>query len=394
MIHRVDDDQPLPSASTTATTMRTSLFSALTPSPVDEVFALNAEFLSDPTPSKVNLGIGVYRTEDGVSWPLPSVAAAEARRSQQHAKEQRVSSSRHDYLPIQGDVEFLRLARDVVFGTSSSGEANMDAALVTSVQTVAGTGANHLGAAFAVRYGGARRVWLPDPTWANHHAIWELAGAERLEYPYFDGRTNGFDFEGMMGCLEAEAREGDVLLLHACAHNPTGADPNQGQWREIAELCVRKGLFPFFDLAYQGFASGNLDEDAWAVRHFVDRELEMCVAQSFSKNFGLYGQRAGALHVVRRDGRAEVGVALLSSLCHLVRGEFSMAPRNGSDLVKEVLSDQSLRKAWIHDLTSMSDRIRSMRKQLYEELCRLGTPGAWEHIIKQVFALLAVFVQR
>lgn len=356
-----------------------SIFAKLQPATVDEPFALNAEFLNDPTPSKVNLGIGVYRSEDGSSWPLPSVAAAEERRCQ------RKLSSRHDYLPIQGDLDFLRLARDVVFGRPADDAAQQ----VTSVQTVSGTGANHLGAAFLVRHGGARRVWVPDPTWSNHHAIWELAGGEVLEYPYFDAQTNGFDFAGMVSCLEEKAEAGDVLLLHACAHNPTGADPSREEWIAIAELCIRRGFVPFFDLAYQGFASGDLEADAWAVRYFADCGLEMCVAQSFSKNFGLYGQRVGALHVVHRchaGGEEEAGLAILSNLCHLVRGEFSMAPRNGSDLVKEVLSNPVLRDGWIRDLKEMSDRIRSVRKQLYEELRRLDTPGSWEHIVAQVCA--------
>jgi aspartate aminotransferase, cytoplasmic len=366
---------------TNTTTATPSLFSHLTPSPADEVFALNAAFLSDPSPPshKTNLGIGVYRTESGASWPLPSVAAAEKRLCE------RKLSSRHDYLPIQGDVEFLGLAREVVFGRQPGvGAAVVGQDSVTSVQTVSGTGANHLGAAFVARYGGAGRVWLPSPTWANHYAIWEMVGVEVREYPYFHAETKGVDFEGMVKCLEREARRGDVVLLHACAHNPTGADPSREEWVKIAEVCQRRGLFPFFDLAYQGFASGDLERDAWAVRYFAGLGLEMCVAQSFSKNFGLYGQRVGALHVVRTDMREEVGLALLSSLCHLVRSEFSMAPRNGSDLVKEILSDETLRQAWADDLKTMSDRIRQMREQLYAELCRLSTPGDWSHIVKQV----------
>lgn len=360
-----------------------SVFCTLAPAPVDEPFALNAEFLSDTHPLKVNLGIGVYRTDEGASWPLPAVEAAEQRRCRTKL------GSRHDYLPIQGDVEFLRLARDVVFGAHDT-PAVIDASRVTSVQTVSGTGANHLGAAFLVRYAGARRVWIPDPTWSNHHAIWDLVGAQRLEYPYFDPQTNGFNFTGMMRCLQQNAEPGDVVLLHACAHNPTGADPDKEQWAAIAELCAQKQLFPFFDLAYQGFASGDLDEDAWAVRHFADNGMEICVAQSFSKNFGLYGQRVGALHVVHGESVSRqpgMEIAILSNLCHLVRGEFSMAPRNGSDLVKEVLGDSELRERWVQDLKAMSERIRSVRRQLYDELCRLGTPGSWEHIINQVRAV-------
>lgn len=361
------------------------MFSGLSSAAVDEVFALNAAYSEDSCTTKINLGIGVYRSEEGASWPLPSVEVAEKRRSKANL------DSRHDYLQIQGDPQFLRLAREVVFGESGKvrnrGSSNTNTR-IASVQTVSGTGANHLGASFLTRFAGVQRAWIPDPTWSNHHAIWDLAGAKRLLYPYFNQAEHTFNFAGMFETLDNEAQQGDVLVLHACAHNPTGADPSQSQWQSIADLCERKGLIPFFDLAYQGFASGNLDEDAWAIRHFFNRNSmsEFCVAQSFSKNFGLYGQRVGALHVVNGSGSLRVNCAIVSNLCHLIRGEFSMAPRGGSDLVREVLQDPILRRYWLQDLADMSERIKSMRQALYEELCRLETPGSWEHVVNQVCA--------
>lgn len=176
------------------------------------------------------------------------------------------------------------------------------------------------------------------------------------------------------------------MILHACAHNPTGADPSKEQWRKLAVLCQQKGLVPFFDLAYQGFASGSLDEDAWAIRHFMNckPELEFCVAQSFSKNFGLYGQRTGALHVVTSSSSGTLPQVVLANLSHLVRGEYSMAPRGGSEIVRTVLSDEGLRQQWYEDLKHMSGRIKQMRQALYDELIRLGTPGTWNHVLEQI----------
>lgn len=174
--------------------------------------------------------------------------------------------------------------------------------------------------------------------------------------------------------------------MHACAHNPTGLDPTKEQWVAIAELCERKKLFPFFDSAYQGFASGSVKEDAWAVRYFFNHkpDMEMCVAQSFSKNFGLYGQRVGAFHFVTNRSSSSLRDVVVNNLCHLIRGEFSMGPRGGCAIVKKVLTNTELIADWYQDLQVMSSRIKSMRQALYNELVRLQTPGTWEHIVEQV----------
>lgn len=363
-----------------------SLFSTLPPTPLDEPFAVNASYAQDKHPQKVNLGIGVYRTEDGSPWPLRVVEDAE----KEIYEAKRVG--RHEYLSIQGDCEFLQLAADLVFGFGESKSSASARHRVTSIQTVSGTGANRLGAELLARHLRPGRVWIPDPTWANHHTIWELAGVPKKVYPYYDTSSQSFDFEGACRTLSESARENDVVILHACAHNPTGADPTREQWKELARLCKEKGLFPFFDLAYQGFASGDVDNDAWAIRHFFNEapELEFCVAQSFSKNFGLYGQRVGALHVVVPPNAGDVPEKLLASLCHLVRGEYSMAPRGGAEIVRTVLRSDSLREKWFEDLTTMSDRIHSMRHALYHELIALKTPGDWKHIMNQVSSVHGV----
>lgn len=365
-----------------------SIFSNLPEIPPDEPFSVNGAYIQDTHPKKVNLGIGVYRNNEGLPWPLPVVEKAEA--TLYNTKD----NSRHEYLSIQGDREFLRLAADLIF---NFGKQNYtDEKRVSSIQTVSGTGANRLGAEFLARNIHPGHVWIPDPTWANHHTIWELAGVKKKTYPYYDDATGSFNFENTMEKLST-ANKNDIIILHACAHNPTGADPSQRQWEAIARLCKDRGIIPFFDLAYQGFASGDAEKDAWAIRHFFQQGLEFCVAQSFSKNFGLYGQRVGALHVVTSPSQYQgqgqaLSEDLTATLCHLVRGEYSMAPRGGAEIVRTVLGNKVLRGKWGEDLTTMSSRILEMRRALYGELVKLGTPGDWTHVLRQVSYPLSFFL--
>lgn len=364
-----------------------SVLSGLTTVPLDEIFALNRAFATDPNPQKVSLAVGVYRTDDGKPWPLPVVEKAEKQLMDEG------SLFRHEYTAIEGDVRFVELARNLIFGFDNKSESSKEKDAkkrIASVQTVAGTGANHLGALFLKTHMKPKNVWLSNPSWANHLTIWELAGVNYKTYPYYNPATRSFDFDGMMSTIEKEGQEGDVVLLHACAHNPTGLDPNKEQWKAIAELCERKKLFPFFDSAYQGFASGSVEEDAWAVRYFFENKpsMEMCVAQSFSKNFGLYGQRVGAFHYVLNAESTDLQEAVFSNLCNLIRGEFSMGPVGGCSIVKKVLTDDALAAEWHENLKIMSSRIISMRKALHDELVRLGTPGTWEHIVQQVSCIL------
>lgn len=355
------------------------------PLPVDEPFAVNAEYADDKDTCKVNLGIGVYRTEEGLPWPLSVVD--EVQKSLQLTRD----VSRHEYLSIQGDPKFLELARDLAFDFHPdcvSMKQGHDRQRIVSVQTVSGTGANHVGAKYLSTVLSPRRVWLPSPTWSNHTTIWQLVGVEVHTYPYYSEERRGINFVELHKTLANEAATGDVVLLHACAHNPTGSDPSREQWSALIETCERRGLVAFLDLAYQGFASGDVSEDAWVVKEFFSRpSLQFCVAQSFSKNFGLYGQRAGALHVVIGASSVESRENVLSHLCHLIRGEYSTAPRTGSDIVRTALENESYRKRWKEDLRDMSSRIKRMREALYDELQQLHTPGSWEHIIQQVSQL-------
>lgn len=362
-----------------------SIFSTLPETPLDEPFSVNGAYKQDCNAQKVNLGIGVYRTSEGAPWPLRVVKEAEKQIYETG------DVNRHEYLAIQGDQEFLTLASDLVFGfgedkDSVASMTEQQRQRVVSIQTVSGTGANRLGAELLARNVRPGCVWIPDPTWANHYTIWDLAGVPKKGYPYYDATYKTFDFEGTFRTLSTSAKANDVVILHACAHNPTGADPTQEQWKMLAQLCKEKGIIPFFDLAYQGFASGDAKKDAWAIRHFFQdlHDVEFCVAQSFSKNFGLYGQRVGALHVaLSSTATKDTASKLHANLCHLVRGEYSMAPRGGAEVVKTVLGDEHLRNKWQEDLTTMSQRIQLMRNALFNELMRLGTPGDWKHVINQ-----------
>ncbi|KAG9853524.1 aspartate aminotransferase, partial [Aureobasidium melanogenum] len=351
----------------------TSLFNNLETMPGDPIFGLMALYAKDPAEKKASLTIGVYRDEEGKPWVLPTVKKVEKIIAEDVA-------TNHEYLPMEGLQPFVESARDLLFGNPSASLTSR----IGSLQTISGTGAVHLGARFLNDSLSPKRIWVSDPTWGNHHAIFDVAApnVEQKMYPYYDAATCSLNFTGMMETLERDAQPGDLILLHACAHNPTGIDPTKEQWEKIADLCERKQLFPFFDSAYQGFASGDVDEDAWAVRHFVSRgTLELVVAQSFSKNFGLYGQRVGAFHIVAADQDAKDKA--LSNLIHLQRAEISNPPVYGARIVAFILRNEELKREWEQDLLIMSGRIKAMRAALYGELQALQTPGSWEHIVNQ-----------
>lgn len=228
-------------------------------------------------------------------------------------------------------------------------------------------------------------IYLSTPTWANHNQIFTNVHLPIKSYPYFSAKTKGLDFEGMVQAIKS-AQKGSIILLHACAHNPTGVDPTQDQWKEIAQAIRAGSHFPFFDCAYQGFASGNLAQDNWAIRHFVEQGFELCIAQSFAKNFGLYGERAGAFHFVGGAGpnAQDTVKRIASQLSILQRSEISNPPAYGARIASLVLNDKQLFAQWEEDLRTMSGRIIKMRKELKGHLDRLKTPGKWDHITDQI----------
>jgi aspartate aminotransferase len=289
----------------------------------------------------------------------------------------------HEYLPIAGLATFTSAAAKLILGADSPA---LTEKRTHSIQTISGTGAVHLGGLFLSRfYPGHPTIYFSNPTWANHNQIFSNVGLPTATYPYFSKSTKGLDFAGMKAAIAA-APDHSIILLHACAHNPTGVDPTQEQWIELADLLRSKSHFPFFDCAYQGFASGDLDRDAWAVRYFASQGFEMCIAQSFAKNFGLYGERAGCFHFVTSD-RAAAAKTLSrigSQLAVLQRSEISNPPAYGARIASLVLNDPALFRQWEDDLRTMSGRIISMRRALRDRLEQLGTPGTWNHITDQI----------
>lgn len=250
------------------------------------------------------------------------------------------------------------------------------------MQTISGTGALRVAAEFLFNQLKRNTVYYSNPTWENHHKIFADTGFTNLNsYRYWDQNKRQLDLEGMLADLD-KAPADSVIILHACAHNPTGMDPTQDQWKQIADLIERKKLFPLFDSAYQGFASGDPDLDAWAIRYFVDRGFELFVCQSFAKNFGLYCERVGNLTVVQRSGATRNMIH--SQITLLVRGLYSNPPAYGARIVSKVLNTPALRQEWMDCIKSMSSRIREMRSLLRDKLVLLGTPGNWDHIVNQI----------
>ncbi|KAG7462483.1 hypothetical protein MATL_G00185230 [Megalops atlanticus] len=341
------------------------------------VFKLTADFREDKDPNKVNLGVGAYRTDDGQPWVLPVVKKVERMIVED-------DSLNHEYLPILGLPEFRSSASKIALGEDSPA---IQENRVGGVQCLGGTGALKIGAEFLRRwYNGNNNtttpVYVSAPTWENHNAVFSDAGFKDVRpYKYWDAEKRGLDLAGFLGDLES-APEGSIFVLHACAHNPTGTDPTQQEWVQIAEVMTRRGLFPFFDSAYQGFASGSLEKDAWAVRYFVSQGFEIFCAQSFSKNFGLYNERVGNLTVVAKDN--ENLVRILSQMEKIVRTTWSNPPSQGARLVAITLNNPGLFEEWKDNVKTMADRVLLMRAQLKAKLQALGTPGTWDHITEQI----------
>jgi len=260
---------------------------------------------------------------------------------------------------------------------------------ITSLQTISGTGAVHLGGLFLSKFYMPQHkdvsIYVSDPTWANHNQIFSNVHLPIKTYPYFSKTTKKLDFDGMMSTLDS-APSGSIFVLHACAHNPTGVDATQEQWTKIAKTMKDRKHFPFFDCAYQGFASGDLAKDAWAVRHFVEQGFELCIAQSYAKNFGLYGERAGCFHFVTGPSSdAEDTIKRIGSqLAILQRSEISNPPAYGARIASTVLNDKALFAEWEENLRTMSGRIIEMRNQLRAKLEEQKTPGSWTHITEQI----------
>ncbi|XP_068629028.1 aspartate aminotransferase, cytoplasmic isoform X1 [Battus philenor] len=349
-----------------------SRFENVEQGPPIEVFQLNKLFIDDTFKSKVNLTIGAYRDENGKPWVLPVVRKTE----KQMAGDE---SLLHEYLPVLGLEQFSAASVSMLLGEDNPVIAEGRA---FGVQTLSGTGGLRVGAEFLNKHLKYTTFYYSNPTWENHHLVFMNSGFTKPRtYRYWDAKARAIDFDGLIEDLKG-APENSVILLHACAHNPTGIDPTQEQWEKIADVMEERKLFPFFDSAYQGFASGDLDRDAWAVRYFVKRGFELVCAQSYAKNFGLYNERVGNLAVVMSD--AKYVAPSKSQLTWIVRGMYSNPPAHGARVVATVLSNKQLFDEWRHHIKEMSSRVIQMREALRGELIKLGTPGNWDHIVKQI----------
>ncbi|CAG9335545.1 unnamed protein product [Blepharisma stoltei] len=339
--------------------------------PDDAILQTAIAFRNDSHTDKVNLGVGAYRTDEGKPLLFRAVKEAEKQILADPA-------TNKEYLGIDGHLKFNKLAQELLLGESSSAVLEKR---VASVQTISGTGSLRIGAEFLSMFFNPSCVLISRPTWGNHITIFERARIPVKYYPYWNPKTKGVDIEGMINALN-DAPEKSIVLLHACAHNPTGVDPTPDQWERIADVMARKDLLPYFDSAYQGFATGSIERDAFAIRMFISRGFQCVISQSFAKNMGLYGERIGALHIVCRT--SEIADKVLSQLKIVIRPMYSNPPMHGALIAAKVLEDPALKNIWLSELEQVSQRIIQMRRVLLEELVRIETPGDWTHITSQI----------
>lgn len=344
-----------------------SWWSGVEMGPPDPILGVTEAFKRDTNPKKINLGVGAYRDDNGKPFILPSVKEAEKRIA--------ASNFDHEYLPISGNAVFCQESAKLAFGDDSNViKGNLNA----TVQGLSGTGSLTVGAAFLKNFfPGSQDVYMPAPTWGNHIPLFKRLGFNVKQYRYFDKNTSGFDFKGALDDL-AKLPPKTIVLLHACAHNPSGVDPKPEQWKEISELMKKRQLFPFFDMAYQGFASGDINRDANALRLFVNDGHQVALAQSFAKNMGLYGQRVGAFTLTGID--KEETQKIMSQLKIIIRPMYSNPPLHGARIVETILCDSSLRAQWLADVKLMADRIISMRHALRDGLKKEGSQKDWSHV--------------
>jgi aspartate/tyrosine/aromatic aminotransferase len=333
------------------------MFNEIKPAPRDAILGLAEEFKQDPNPAKINLTVGVYKDAQGKTPILATVKQAEERILR--------DESSKGYLGIDGLPEFGAAIQRLMFGDEH--EIVISGRAVTA-QTPGGTAALRVAADFIKKLFPQSRVWLSEPTWANHPAIFTAAGVEIQTYPYFDAANNGLDFAGMTAKLETAA-PGDVVLLHGCCHNPTGVDPSPEQWTALADLARRKKLLPLLDFAYQGFAEG-LREDAAALLALCSPGTESLVCSSYSKNFGLYNERVGGLTLVAATDDA--ATAALSQIKTCIRTNYSNPPAHGGSIVTTILNDAKLRSQWEEEVAGMRRRINDMRRLFVQTLADCG----------------------
>ena len=344
------------------------MFENITMAPADPILGLTDAFKKETNPEKINLGVGVYRDEAGSTPILKSVKQAE-----KILLEEETTKS---YLSIQGTPEYGKCVRELIFGKDNEVLTSKRA---VTVQAPGGTGALRIAGDFIHKFLPNAKVWLSNPTWANHNKVFEAAGLKVASYDYYDSTINGLNFEKMLASL-SKAAPGDVVLLHACCHNPTGVDVSPSQWEQLADIVEKQKLLPLFDFAYQGFGNG-LDEDAFGIRTFAKRIKNFFVANSFSKNFGLYNERVGGLTLVTET--AEKAEKAFSQMKICVRANFSNPPAHGAAIVTKILSTPELYKLWVSEVTEMRERINGYREKFVATLKEKGVKQSFAFIKEQ-----------
>jgi aspartate/tyrosine/aromatic aminotransferase len=344
------------------------MFEHVEPAPRDPILGLTESFKEDPNPKKINLSVGVYQDSSGKTPILDSVHKAG-----KLVLERQKSMS---YLPIPGSPAYASAVQKLMFGDGH--EAVTSGRSATS-HTPGGTGALRVAADLIHQQFPKATVWMTQPTWPNHPQIFAAAGVPTKSFPYFDAKSNSLAFDEAIAAVE-KIPAGDVILLHGCCHNPTGIDPTSEQWKKLADVVYGRGILPLLDFAYQGFADG-IREDASGLLAFTRPGSELMVCSSFSKNFGLYCERVGALTIVAKDKAGAETVQ--SQVKAVIRANYSNPPAHGAELVTTVLGDAELRTQWEKEVAQMRDRINGMRELLVKTLKAKGVPGDYSFITRQ-----------
>lgn len=344
------------------------MFEAIKAAPRDAILGITESFREDPNPKKINLSVGVYQDNSGKTPILDSIS-----RAGKLVLERQKSMS---YLPIDGSRAYASAVQKLMFGEGHEVEKSGRAA---TSHTPGGTGALRVAADFIHQQMPSAAVWLTQPTWPNHPQIFGAAGVQTKSFPYFDAKTNGLAFDECLAAIE-KMPAGDVIMLHGCCHNPTGIDPTPEQWKRLADAIYEQKLLPLLDFAYQGFGNG-IDEDAAGLRELARPGAELIVCSSFSKNFGLYCERVGALTVVAKDKAGADIVQSQVKVC--IRSNYSNPPAYGAELVTTILTDPALRRDWEKEVADMRGRINGMRQLLVKTLKEKGVPGDYSFITRQ-----------
>jgi len=347
------------------------LWEAVPMGPPDAILGVSEAFKRCEAPEKMNLGVGAYRDDNGKPFVLPSVREAERQILE--------AQMDHEYLGITGLPSFT--AASAKLALADAGNIIADKRNITT-QAISGTGALRVGSAFLAKFSGGRPVYLPRPSWGNHTPIFAHAGNELGSFAYYDPSTCGFDAQGCYNDLRTNVPNGACVVFHACAHNPTGVDPTPAQWEELSAICKEKDFLVYFDMAYQGFASGSVDKDAFAVRQFIEDGHNILLSQSFSKNMGLYGERTGAFTVVAAT--PEEAARVESQIKIIIRPMYSNPPSHGARIAEKILNNAQLNEQFLADVKGMADRIITMRTQLRAGIEGRGNANNWKHITEQI----------